>query len=253
MLKPPRAPGEPWCDWNTRTLRKARGLLHRHEVSRWSTVILAQVWGLHGHAARGDEVAKAMLSWRNLHWWRVEQTIHPRMGGTEACQKIQSAPRRREATRGRCGGTVATPRCRSHSLGGHGGEIRGEVRRPMGKRGTSIHYKFGTEQTRGRRSAPPEKTAKQESSLKRTPPCRRRLFAARGTALCPSTFSFTVRHLQSEAPQPLTTDTAGLSKTVSMLQSLPSDAIRILYMSHIPDYAMLQFCQLLTFFRMHEP
>ena len=76
--KAPRTPGEQWVEWNTRTLRKARVLLHQLEIDRWSTFILS---GLHGHAYRGDQVARAMLKWRDLQWWRIEQSIPPSWGG----------------------------------------------------------------------------------------------------------------------------------------------------------------------------
>ncbi|CAE7191823.1 unnamed protein product, partial [Symbiodinium necroappetens] len=73
--------GDDWLEWNKRTLRQARLALHRHEIQRWSTFILSQIWSLAGHASRGDEVASAMMRWRNLAWWRIEQTIPPSWGG----------------------------------------------------------------------------------------------------------------------------------------------------------------------------
>ena len=81
MLKTSRGVGEQWHEWNIRTLRKTRALLHHYEISRWSTFILQQVWGLTGHASRGDKVGAAMMRWRNLKWWRIEQTIPPAWGG----------------------------------------------------------------------------------------------------------------------------------------------------------------------------
>ncbi|CAE7893203.1 unnamed protein product [Symbiodinium sp. KB8] len=81
MLKISRGAGEQWHEWHVRTLRKARALLHHYEIQRWSTFILQQVWGLTGHASRGDKVASAMMRWRNLRWWRIEQSIPPAWGG----------------------------------------------------------------------------------------------------------------------------------------------------------------------------
>ena len=73
--------GDEWVEWNKKSLRQARIALHKHDIQRWSTFILSQIWGLHGHASRGDAVASAMLRWRNLAWWRIEQTIPPSWGG----------------------------------------------------------------------------------------------------------------------------------------------------------------------------
>ncbi|OLP90095.1 Retrovirus-related Pol polyprotein from type-1 retrotransposable element R2 [Symbiodinium microadriaticum] len=88
MLKQPRTPGEQWVDWNIRTLRKTRALLHQLEIERWSTFILSQIWGLHGHAYRGDQVARAMLQWRDLRWWRLEQSIPPSWGGQRHAKRF---------------------------------------------------------------------------------------------------------------------------------------------------------------------
>ncbi|OLP96103.1 Retrovirus-related Pol polyprotein from type-1 retrotransposable element R2 [Symbiodinium microadriaticum] len=57
MLKTSRGAGEQWHEWNIRC------------------------WGLTGHASRGDKVGAAMMRWRNLKWWRIEQTIPPAWGG----------------------------------------------------------------------------------------------------------------------------------------------------------------------------
>ena len=81
MLKQPRPVGELWADWHTRSMRGTRSMLHRCKIERWSTYILRMIWGLAGHACRGDPVAADMMRWRNLRWWRVEQTIPRSWGG----------------------------------------------------------------------------------------------------------------------------------------------------------------------------
>ena len=81
MLKLSRQPGELWADWHIRSMRRARLALFQAKVPRWSSFILQQIWGLAGHVIRGDPVAAAMLTWRNLEWWRIEQSIPPSWGG----------------------------------------------------------------------------------------------------------------------------------------------------------------------------
>ena len=68
-----RAPGEAWLPWEIRTLRETRALMHHHGVQRWSTVSLQRIWNLWGHLARHPSVARRVLFWRCLSWWRREQ------------------------------------------------------------------------------------------------------------------------------------------------------------------------------------
>ncbi|CAE7305788.1 unnamed protein product [Symbiodinium sp. CCMP2592] len=81
MMSPPRQAGESWPDWNVRTMRRARLQLHQSKIDRWSSFILQQIWGLMGHIAHGDVVASKMLRWRDLRWWRVEQSVPQSWGG----------------------------------------------------------------------------------------------------------------------------------------------------------------------------
>ena len=81
IMKLSKHPGETWYEWNVRSLRRARLAIHQSKVQRWSSFILQQIWGIHGHVARGDPITAAMLRWRNLEWWAIEQTIPVSWGG----------------------------------------------------------------------------------------------------------------------------------------------------------------------------
>ena len=73
MLGVKRRPTEEWLHWNQRSLRYTRVILARRPELRWSSVILKQVWRLHGHLARHQDDATALMQWRNLAWWKQEQ------------------------------------------------------------------------------------------------------------------------------------------------------------------------------------
>ena len=73
-MKQQKQPGEEWHDWHVGSLRRAR----LAAPERWHTLVkfhLKPDLGLAGHCSRGDAVASAMMKWRNLAWWRVEQSI----------------------------------------------------------------------------------------------------------------------------------------------------------------------------------
>ena len=74
MMQLGRRPGESWKDWNVRTLRAARLAIHRAGPPRWSTFALERMWDMYGHMARAEQGGRAMLSWKNLQWWRREQS-----------------------------------------------------------------------------------------------------------------------------------------------------------------------------------
>ena len=46
MLGGGRPPEKAWVDWNQRTLRRARVLLHQAGEPRWSTFLLGQMWDM---------------------------------------------------------------------------------------------------------------------------------------------------------------------------------------------------------------
>ena len=74
-----RRPGETGTDHYQRQIRQARLAIYKNHHIRWSTHILQAIWKLHGHIARQataapDNVAQATLQWRNLSWWKAEQT-----------------------------------------------------------------------------------------------------------------------------------------------------------------------------------
>jgi hypothetical protein len=70
-----RLPGEAWLDWELRTLRRARGDIHRGASGRWSTIVLQRVWELWGHIARQEGLTRDVTQWRNLRWWCREQSL----------------------------------------------------------------------------------------------------------------------------------------------------------------------------------
>ena len=74
-----RRPGETGTDHYQRQIRQARLAIYKNHHIRWSTHILQAIWKLHGHIARQaaatpDNVAQATLQWRNLRWWKAEQS-----------------------------------------------------------------------------------------------------------------------------------------------------------------------------------
>ena len=73
MLHVNRKPGECWADWNKRSLRQARVQLHKQKSFRWSSYILERIWTFGGHLSRGGEETQAMITWKDLSWWRVQQ------------------------------------------------------------------------------------------------------------------------------------------------------------------------------------
>ena len=81
MMKLSRQVGEQWADWHVRSMRRARLALYQADIPRWSTFILQQIWGLAGHVSRGEPIAARMQRWRDLQWWRIEQSIPPSWGG----------------------------------------------------------------------------------------------------------------------------------------------------------------------------
>ena len=88
---------EEWTDWNKRTCRQVRAWLHAQGLPRWSTLILQLQFGLHGHWGRQtegtDEQGRAMpgnplrlLRWRNLAWWRHQQSLSTSLGLRHPCR-----------------------------------------------------------------------------------------------------------------------------------------------------------------------
>ncbi|CAE7528629.1 unnamed protein product [Symbiodinium sp. CCMP2592] len=113
-----RRPGEQWHEWNTRTLRQTRGLLHRTKGERWSTYILRMIWRLWGHAVRGGGVTRDMLLWRGLAFWRTEQRKHPTQGARHAARFCSQMDTERQiaAIAGEQWPQVALDRQRWHQL-----------------------------------------------------------------------------------------------------------------------------------------
>ena len=68
-----RKQGEPFVEYEMRSLRISRARLHLHQQERFSTFVLRQVWRLYGHVARQNSRAKQLLRWRGPVWWKAEQ------------------------------------------------------------------------------------------------------------------------------------------------------------------------------------
>ena len=80
---------ESWVAWNSRSLRFVRVWLHNARVTRWSTRVLELEHMLHGHWARQVEsdpltafpsAPMRALLWRNMYWWRQQQSLSPSVG-----------------------------------------------------------------------------------------------------------------------------------------------------------------------------
>ena len=81
MLCGGRTPTESWQDWHIRTMRKTRALLHQHKAQRWSTHSLQMQWQLWGHIGRATfQPTFHILRWRDLTWWRDQQSLPPGPG-----------------------------------------------------------------------------------------------------------------------------------------------------------------------------
>ena len=70
----PRAPtgGELGGLERTHAARSKTG--HPQSLPRWSTYTLERMWDMYGHMARAEQGGRPMLSWKNLQWWRREQS-----------------------------------------------------------------------------------------------------------------------------------------------------------------------------------
>ena len=80
-----RKPGEPWHEWNARTLRAARVTLHKLEIPRWSTRALEAIWNLWGHVGRApDTTTRELLAWRGMQFWSEEQQKPSSIGARHA-------------------------------------------------------------------------------------------------------------------------------------------------------------------------
>ncbi|CAE7913948.1 unnamed protein product [Symbiodinium necroappetens] len=78
MITGKRPPSEAWQDWNKRTMRRARALLHQHKFLRWSTHALQLQWNLWGHIGRASFAPTFhIMRWRDLCWWRDQQALPP--------------------------------------------------------------------------------------------------------------------------------------------------------------------------------
>ena len=73
-----RTPTESWHDWHIRTMRRARALMHKHKITRWSTHALQMQWNLWGHVGRAVfQPTFHIMRWRDLTWWKDQQNLPP--------------------------------------------------------------------------------------------------------------------------------------------------------------------------------
>ena len=81
-----RLRGEPWADWNTRSMRLCRAWLVASGRKRWSSMVLTLQHTLVGHWARQTEVLRGgrcvvdclpmrAIKWRCTEWWRAQQSL----------------------------------------------------------------------------------------------------------------------------------------------------------------------------------
>ena len=78
MMNIGRRSDELWIDYEARTLRLARLMIHKHDGKRWGDKHVEAYWEFTGHRVRGVErefpSAAHKLSWfRGLPWWQEEQ------------------------------------------------------------------------------------------------------------------------------------------------------------------------------------
>ena len=43
-----------------------------NNIEGWSSFILKRIWSLWGHMARGGAEVNSMVTWKNMHFWRVQ-------------------------------------------------------------------------------------------------------------------------------------------------------------------------------------
>ena len=78
MMNIGRQANELWIDFEARSLRLARMMIHKHDGKRWGDRHVEAYWDFAGHRVRGIErefpSAAHKLSWyRGLPWWQEEQ------------------------------------------------------------------------------------------------------------------------------------------------------------------------------------
>ena len=78
MMRIGRQADELWVDYEARSLRLARMMIHKHDGMRWGDKHVEAYWDFTGHRVRGCErefrSAAHKLSWyRGLQWWQEEQ------------------------------------------------------------------------------------------------------------------------------------------------------------------------------------
>ena len=88
MMGIKRGRNELWVDFEQRSLRAARGAIHRHVGLRWGDEFIKAYWTYTGHRVRegvkeNASVAGKLSMYRSLGWWRGEQqssvgSRHPR-------------------------------------------------------------------------------------------------------------------------------------------------------------------------------
>ena len=71
---------ETWVDFQSRSIRAARVVVHRHQQHRWGDERLAIYWQYLGHRVREGQkdqpsVTGALSMFRRLGWWKIQQRL----------------------------------------------------------------------------------------------------------------------------------------------------------------------------------
>ena len=80
MAKWKRRPDEGYVDFQMRSQRMARVIVHNSQRDRWGTVQLRLCWRFWGHVLRAAQhstpsCSGIMVAFRDLDWWTNEQSI----------------------------------------------------------------------------------------------------------------------------------------------------------------------------------
>ena len=80
MMGVKRGPQELWVDFEARSLRAARVMVHRVDAQRWGDVHVDAYWDFLGHRTREGvrecpSISGLLSRYRGLDWWQEQQTL----------------------------------------------------------------------------------------------------------------------------------------------------------------------------------
>ena len=72
---------EPWLEWQVRSMRYAGEIIKQHKVDIIDALNdKRREWAMHiarfGHEHRAQHLLKAVLSWRNVFWWKQQEVYN---------------------------------------------------------------------------------------------------------------------------------------------------------------------------------